>query len=161
MDILVWIVFGLDVGIVAKFILPGRDPGGIVLTIVLGIVGAMVGGWLGRVLGFYRPGEAAGFIMGSRVPSSSWRSTASSRRGALASRPARVPVDTGTAWNSGGQQLIPPRNPARPQGASPKAHLAAHKDRSPASFARSPARDQGPIAYGRTAAYGRREEDAA
>jgi len=63
MDILLWIVFGLVVGVVAKFILPGRDPGGIVVTIVLGIVGAMVGGWLGRVLGFYRPGEAAGFIM--------------------------------------------------------------------------------------------------
>lgn len=63
MDTLLWIVFGLVVGVVAKFILPGRDPGGIVLTIVLGIVGAMIGGWLGRVLGFYRPGEVAGFIM--------------------------------------------------------------------------------------------------
>jgi len=63
MDILLWIVFGLVVGVVAKFILPGSDPGGIVLTIVLGIAGAMVGGWLGRVLGFYRPGEAAGFVM--------------------------------------------------------------------------------------------------
>ena len=63
MDILLWIVFGLVVGVVAKFIMPGNDPGGIVLTIVLGIVGAMFGGWLGRVLGFYRPGEAAGFVM--------------------------------------------------------------------------------------------------
>jgi len=63
MDILLWIVFGLVVGVVAKFLLPGNDPGGIVLTIVLGIAGAMVGGWLGRVLGFYRPGEAAGFVM--------------------------------------------------------------------------------------------------
>ena len=62
-DILLWILFGLLVGVVAKFIFPGRDPGGIVLTTVLGIVGAMVGGWLGRVLGFYRPGEVAGFIM--------------------------------------------------------------------------------------------------
>ena len=63
MDILLWIVFGLVVGVVAKFILPGPDPGGIVLTIVLGIAGAMVGGWLGRVLGFYGPGQAAGFVM--------------------------------------------------------------------------------------------------
>jgi len=63
MDILLWIVFGLVVGVVAKFIMPGNDPGGIVLTIVLGIAGAMVGGWLGRVLGFYRPGDAAGFVM--------------------------------------------------------------------------------------------------
>jgi uncharacterized membrane protein YeaQ/YmgE (transglycosylase-associated protein family) len=63
MDILLWIVFGLVVGIVAKFLMPGPDPGGIILTIVLGIVGALLGGWLGRVLGLYREGEAAGFIM--------------------------------------------------------------------------------------------------
>jgi uncharacterized membrane protein YeaQ/YmgE (transglycosylase-associated protein family) len=63
MDVLLWIVFGLVVGIVAKLIMPGRDPGGIIVTIVLGIVGAMLGGWLGRVMGFYREGEAAGFIM--------------------------------------------------------------------------------------------------
>jgi uncharacterized membrane protein YeaQ/YmgE (transglycosylase-associated protein family) len=63
MDILLWIVFGLVVGIVAKFIMPGRDPGGMILTIVLGIVGAMLGGWVGRVLGLYREGEAAGFLM--------------------------------------------------------------------------------------------------
>jgi uncharacterized membrane protein YeaQ/YmgE (transglycosylase-associated protein family) len=63
MDILLWIVFGLVVGIVAKFIMPGRDPGGMILTIVLGIVGAMLGGWVGRVLGLYREGEVAGFLM--------------------------------------------------------------------------------------------------
>ena len=63
MDILLWVVFGLVVGIVAKFIMPGRDPGGMILTIVLGIVGAMLGGWIGRVLGLYREGDAAGFIM--------------------------------------------------------------------------------------------------
>lgn len=63
MDILLWIVFGLVVGIVAKFLMPGHDPGGIVLTIVLGVVGALLGGWLGRVLGLYREGESAGFIM--------------------------------------------------------------------------------------------------
>jgi uncharacterized membrane protein YeaQ/YmgE (transglycosylase-associated protein family) len=63
MDILLWIVFGLVVGIVAKLLMPGRDPGGIIITIVLGIVGAMLGGWIGRVMGLYREGEAAGFIM--------------------------------------------------------------------------------------------------
>jgi uncharacterized membrane protein YeaQ/YmgE (transglycosylase-associated protein family) len=63
MDILLWIVFGLVVGIVAKLIMPGQDPGGIIVTIVLGVVGALLGGWVGRVLGFYREGEAAGFIM--------------------------------------------------------------------------------------------------
>ena len=63
MDILLWVVFGLVVGIVAKFLMPGQDPGGIVLTICLGIAGAVLAGWIGRVLGFYRPGDAAGFIM--------------------------------------------------------------------------------------------------
>ena len=63
MDILLWIVFGLVVGVVAKLIMPGRDPGGIIVTIILGVVGALLGGWLGRVLGLYRPGETAGFIM--------------------------------------------------------------------------------------------------
>jgi uncharacterized membrane protein YeaQ/YmgE (transglycosylase-associated protein family) len=63
MDILMWVVFGLVVGIVAKFIMPGQDPGGIVLTICLGIGGAVLGGWLGRIFGLYRPGDAAGFIM--------------------------------------------------------------------------------------------------
>lgn len=63
MDMLLWIVFGLVVGVVAKLLMPGPDPGGIILTIVLGIVGALLGGWLGRVLGFYREGEAAGFLM--------------------------------------------------------------------------------------------------
>ena len=63
MDMLLWIVFGLVVGLVAKLIMPGHDPGGILLTIVLGIVGALLGGWVGRVLGLYREGEAAGFIM--------------------------------------------------------------------------------------------------
>ena len=63
MDVLLWIVFGLVVGIVAKLLMPGRDPGGIVITIILGIVGAMLGGWIGRVVGLYREGEAAGFLM--------------------------------------------------------------------------------------------------
>jgi uncharacterized membrane protein YeaQ/YmgE (transglycosylase-associated protein family) len=61
--IIIWIIFGLVVGIVAKFVMPGRDPGGIIVTALLGIVGAVVGGWLGRALNIYRPGEPAGFIM--------------------------------------------------------------------------------------------------
>ena len=63
MEILLWIVFGLVVGVVARFLMPGADPGGIIMTIVLGIIGALLGGWLGRVLGIYREGEAAGFVM--------------------------------------------------------------------------------------------------
>ena len=56
-------LFGLIVGFIARAILPGRDRMSWPLTIVLGIVGAIVGGWLGRMLGWYYPGEAAGFVM--------------------------------------------------------------------------------------------------
>ena len=62
MGILGWILFGLVVGALAKLIMPGRDPGGIIVTILLGIVGALVGGFLGRALGLYQPGEPAGFV---------------------------------------------------------------------------------------------------
>jgi uncharacterized membrane protein YeaQ/YmgE (transglycosylase-associated protein family) len=63
MSVLVWIAFGLVVGVLAKLILPGRDPGGIIVTMLLGIAGAVLGGFMGRGLGFYREGEAAGFLM--------------------------------------------------------------------------------------------------
>jgi uncharacterized membrane protein YeaQ/YmgE (transglycosylase-associated protein family) len=63
MDILIWIVFGLIVGVVAKFLMPGPDPGGMIMTIVLGIVGALLGGWIGRALGMYQTGQPAGFLM--------------------------------------------------------------------------------------------------
>jgi uncharacterized membrane protein YeaQ/YmgE (transglycosylase-associated protein family) len=63
MDILLWILFGLVVGVVAKFLMPGPNPGGLVMTTVLGIVGAVVGAWIGRVLGFYGSGQPAGFVM--------------------------------------------------------------------------------------------------
>jgi uncharacterized membrane protein YeaQ/YmgE (transglycosylase-associated protein family) len=58
-----WIFFGLIVGALAKLIMPGRDPGGIIVTMLLGIVGAVVGGWLGRVMGLYGPDQPAGFLM--------------------------------------------------------------------------------------------------
>ena len=61
--ILGWILFGLVVGAIAKLLMPGRDPGGIIVTILLGIAGAVLGGWLGRVLGLYGPEDAAGFFM--------------------------------------------------------------------------------------------------
>ena len=63
MGILGWIVFGLVVGAIAKLLMPGRDPGGIIVTMVLGIVGALLGGFVGRALGMYRADEPAGFIM--------------------------------------------------------------------------------------------------
>ncbi len=63
MAILSWIVFGLVVGIIAKLLMPGRDPGGFIITMLLGIAGALVGGFAGRALGFYGPGQSAGWLM--------------------------------------------------------------------------------------------------
>ena len=63
MSFLGWIFFGLVVGIIGKLLMPGRDPGGFIITTILGIVGALVGGFLGRVLGLYREGDPVGFVM--------------------------------------------------------------------------------------------------
>jgi uncharacterized membrane protein YeaQ/YmgE (transglycosylase-associated protein family) len=63
MSIIGWILFGLVVGIVGKLLMPGRDPGGFILTILLGIAGALLGGFVGQSLGFYQEGEPAGFLM--------------------------------------------------------------------------------------------------
>ena len=60
--ILGWILFGLVVGIIAKLLMPGRDPGGFIITTLLGIIGAVVASYLGQAVGWYRPGEGAGFI---------------------------------------------------------------------------------------------------
>ena len=62
MGILSWIVMGLIVGVLAKFIMPGKDPGGIIITILIGIAGAFVGGFIGSHLGL---GTFTGFNMGS------------------------------------------------------------------------------------------------
>jgi uncharacterized membrane protein YeaQ/YmgE (transglycosylase-associated protein family) len=61
--ILSWICFGLVVGVLAKVLMPGNDPGGFIVTVLLGIAGALVGGFLGRVMGFYGPNQVAGYIM--------------------------------------------------------------------------------------------------
>jgi uncharacterized membrane protein YeaQ/YmgE (transglycosylase-associated protein family) len=57
------IIIGLIVGALAKLIMPGKDPGGFIITILLGIAGSLVATWLGRVFGLYGEGQAAGFIM--------------------------------------------------------------------------------------------------
>jgi len=57
------VLFGLVVGVVAKLLMPGRDPGGFIITILLGIAGSVVGGYVGRILGFYGPNDGAGFFM--------------------------------------------------------------------------------------------------
>ena len=62
MGILGWILFGLVIGALAKLVMPGKDPGGIIVTILLGIAGALVGGFLGQALGLYETGEPAGWV---------------------------------------------------------------------------------------------------
>jgi uncharacterized membrane protein YeaQ/YmgE (transglycosylase-associated protein family) len=61
--ILGWIIFGAIVGIIAKLLHPGRDPGGIIVTILIGIAGSLLGGFVGRAIGLYRQGQGAGIIM--------------------------------------------------------------------------------------------------
>ena len=63
MGILAWILFGLVVGIIAKLLMPGRDPGGFIVTILLGIAGALLGGFIGRAMGLYGENDAAGWIV--------------------------------------------------------------------------------------------------
>lgn len=63
MGILAWIIVGLIVGVIAKMIMPGPDPGGMIVTILLGIGGALLGGAIGRALGFYTVDEPAGWLM--------------------------------------------------------------------------------------------------
>lgn len=57
-----WILIGLVAGVLGKLIMPGRDPGGFIVTILLGIAGALLAGFVGQAVGFYRAGEAAGWI---------------------------------------------------------------------------------------------------
>jgi uncharacterized membrane protein YeaQ/YmgE (transglycosylase-associated protein family) len=61
--ILGWIVFGLIIGVIAKLVMPGRDPGGIIVTILLGIVGAVLGGYIGQAVGIYGANQSAGVFM--------------------------------------------------------------------------------------------------
>lgn len=62
MQILYAIVIGFLAGVVAKFIMPGRDPGGFIITTLLGIIGAVVATYLGQAMGWYGPGDGAGFV---------------------------------------------------------------------------------------------------
>jgi len=62
MEIIGTLVVGLVIGVIAKLLMPGKDPGGCIITILLGIAGAFVATYLGKFLGIYEPGETAGFI---------------------------------------------------------------------------------------------------
>jgi uncharacterized membrane protein YeaQ/YmgE (transglycosylase-associated protein family) len=57
------VLIGLVIGAIAKLLMPGKDPGGFIVTILLGIAGSVVGTWVGRALGLYQEGQSAGFIM--------------------------------------------------------------------------------------------------
>lgn len=57
-----WIIIGGLAGAIAKLLMPGRDPGGCIVTVLLGIAGALLAGWLGQAVGWYKAGEGAGFI---------------------------------------------------------------------------------------------------
>ena len=61
--VLGWMLFGLIVGALAKLLMPGRDPGGIIVTMAIGIAGSLTGGFVGRALGWYGPNDGAGFFM--------------------------------------------------------------------------------------------------
>ena len=63
MHVLIFLLFGLIVGALARLIVPGREPGGWVVSLVLGVAGSMLGGFLGRMVGLYRDGQRTGFIM--------------------------------------------------------------------------------------------------
>lgn len=56
-------IIGLIVGALAKLIMPGKDPGGIFITMLLGVAGSLLAGWLGQAMGWYQPGQSAGFLM--------------------------------------------------------------------------------------------------
>lgn len=78
------IIIGLLAGIVAKLLMPGRDPGGFIITILLGIAGALIATWLGRVMGLYAADESAGFIgavVGAVVILGIYRMVVGRRRG--------------------------------------------------------------------------------
>jgi uncharacterized membrane protein YeaQ/YmgE (transglycosylase-associated protein family) len=60
--IIATLVIGLLIGAIAKLLMPGKDPGGCIITILLGIAGAFIAGYLGQAVGWYQPGQPAGFI---------------------------------------------------------------------------------------------------
>jgi uncharacterized membrane protein YeaQ/YmgE (transglycosylase-associated protein family) len=62
MSFIGFVIAGLVIGAIAKLLMPGRDPGGILVTMLIGMAGALLAGWAGRALGFYGPEDVAGWI---------------------------------------------------------------------------------------------------
>ena len=75
MHILWMVIVGLVVGAIAKLIMPGHDPGGIIVTMLLGVAGSLVAGFLGRAMGWYSEGQSQGLSRRSSARLSCWRST--------------------------------------------------------------------------------------
>jgi uncharacterized membrane protein YeaQ/YmgE (transglycosylase-associated protein family) len=63
MHIIWMLIIGLVVGALAKLIMPGKDPGGVIITMLIGVAGSLIAGFLGRAVGWYHEGESAGFVM--------------------------------------------------------------------------------------------------
>lgn len=81
--IIAWIVIGGIAGAIAKFLIPGRDPGGCIITILLGVAGAVVAGYIGQQIGWYKDSQGAGFvaaIVGALVLLLAYRMIAGRRR---------------------------------------------------------------------------------
>src|SRR3954469_7526199 len=86
MGILGWILFGFVVGLIARAVMPGRDPMGLIGTTVLGIVGALLAGWLGQAIGLYGPDDGAGFVsatLGAVIVLAIYHAVVGRRRAAL------------------------------------------------------------------------------
>ena len=82
MSIVLFLLFGLVVGAIARFLVGGRDPGGWGVSMVIGVVGSFVGGYLGQFFGFYRSGETAGFmlsVLGAVLTTIAWHALSSRR----------------------------------------------------------------------------------
>lgn len=84
MHILWMLIIGLVIGALAKAIMPGKDPGGILITMLIGVAGSLIAGFLGRSMGWYSQGEAAGFIasiVGSLILLAGYRMVIGRRNG--------------------------------------------------------------------------------
>jgi uncharacterized membrane protein YeaQ/YmgE (transglycosylase-associated protein family) len=85
MHILWMLIIGLVIGALAKLVMPGKDPGGVIITMLLGVAGSLIAGFLGRSLGWYQTGESAGFlasIIGAIILLAGYRMVISRRGGA-------------------------------------------------------------------------------
>jgi len=83
MHILWMLIIGLVIGALAKLVMPGKDPGGVIITMVIGVVGSLIAGFLGRSMGWYAQGEGAGFIasiIGAVILLAGYRMIAGRRR---------------------------------------------------------------------------------